>query len=350
MEPLFNAAKIQFTLNDEIGYEGKSSNVYIATDHQFEDELVIKRIAKEDVSDIDEYFKEAKILYATQHQFVAPIHYGCQDDEFIYIAMPLYRNGSLKRRLTDYSLSVREILRYSSHILNGLHHIHSKGLLHLDLKPDNILINDRDEAIITDFGQSVYLNDDGFGKTGYLYYKYFTPEELRDEHASVQSDIYQFGLTLYQAVNGIDHFNQQVPEDPFELQDLTEAGAFPDREDYKYHVPANLRRVINRCLNLEQVERYSSVLALQNELNSVDGNIDWVFEEDGDTLTWAQSLEDEKERIVVVKLNENKKFEMDCFRRNLATNKERRCKGHCVAEENTSTIKSIVQKALRNNW
>ena len=154
MKPIFNSASVNFTKKREIGQEGKNSQVFLAIDHQFDDEIVIKQILKEDFEEVHEYFKEVKILHNSRHHFISRIYYGCQDDDYVYIAMPYYSNGSFKKKLLEYSLTVRQILRYTNHVLTGLHHIHSKGLLHLDLKPDNILLAGDGKIKLTDFGLS----------------------------------------------------------------------------------------------------------------------------------------------------------------------------------------------------
>ena len=63
MKPIFNSASVNFTKKREIGQEGKNSQVFLAIDHQFDDEIVIKQILKEDFEEVHEYFKEVKILH-----------------------------------------------------------------------------------------------------------------------------------------------------------------------------------------------------------------------------------------------------------------------------------------------
>lgn len=97
-----------------------------------------------------------KITEGNAHPNVVQIQYACKDDKNVYIAMPFYKNGSLKSLMTKRMLTAREIIRYAIQFISGVAHIHSKGLLHLDIKPDNILLSDNDEALLSDFGLADY--------------------------------------------------------------------------------------------------------------------------------------------------------------------------------------------------
>ena len=350
MQPLFNRASIDFTCDNEIGQEGKNSKVFLATDHQFDSQIVVKRIDINRFKSVDDYFQEVRKLHQTRHSFVTPVYYGCKDNDYVYIAMPYYAEGSLKAKLQSSNLTIREILRYANHYLTGLNHIHSKGLLHLDLKPDNFLINDRNEAIVSDFGISVHMDEQGFAHPNYMYYKYFTPEELRDEQASIASDIFQIGLTLYQGVNGIEQFNAHMPGTDDAMQEAILNGSFPSRSQYQYHVPVILRQIINKCLNVDQLSRYESVLELLNSLNKIDKIIDWRFESDDSTSTWIEQTDNRKERIVVCRKKDNNMFEVTSLKRNLVSGSEQRRHKHCHSGVPGSQIRSTIQSILRDDW
>jgi serine/threonine protein kinase len=145
-------AELSFHIVDEIGQEGKNSRVFTATDIQLNANIVVKKMIKTDFSSVDDFFLEASFLYLSSHPNVVPIHYACQDTEHIYLAMPYFDKGSLKRKMQGGELSVRDIIVFSTQILSGLNNIHSKKLIHFDVKPDNILFSERGEALLSDFG------------------------------------------------------------------------------------------------------------------------------------------------------------------------------------------------------
>lgn len=149
----YNTAQIVFDLDTEIGQNGRNSQTYTARDHQLDAEIVIKKIEKGKLNSPVEFFDESKALYASSHPNVVPVHYACEDATHIYIAMPFYRNGSVNELITGKFMTVREIVKVGCQVLSGLHNIHSKGLIHFDVKPDNILLSDRGEALISDLGK-----------------------------------------------------------------------------------------------------------------------------------------------------------------------------------------------------
>jgi len=123
--------------------------------------------------------------------------------------MPYYAKGSIKILLSNRFLTVRQIIRYAIQFLTGLHNIHSKKLIHFDVKPDNILISDNDEAMLSDFGLAQPVNLLGIAGQDRLYNKQRPPEAFKYDHFDLRYDIYQVGITLYRMCNGNDIFNNQ---------------------------------------------------------------------------------------------------------------------------------------------
>ena len=196
-----NRAEVKFDLVREIGHEGRNSTVYVVHDIQLDSEIVMKRIKKANFAKPDEFFNEARTLYATSHQNVVPILYACEDDDHVFLALPYLQKGSLKALMSAQNLTVREIVRLGCQLLSGIHNIHSKGLIHFDIKPDNILLSDRGEALLSDFGlaKQMYL---GQAEQTQFYLPIVAPELLTREFHDLRFDIYQFGLTLYRMCCG----------------------------------------------------------------------------------------------------------------------------------------------------
>jgi serine/threonine protein kinase len=156
----YKRAEVTFEPILEIGQEGKNSTVHVVNDPNLNAQLVIKTIPKSSLN-VAEYFSESQILYLSSHPNVVPVHYACEDADSIYIAMPYFQKGSLNVLMSNKSLTVREIIKYACQFLSGLHNIHSKRLIHFDVKPDNILLSDSDEALISDFGLSRHTDYSG---------------------------------------------------------------------------------------------------------------------------------------------------------------------------------------------
>lgn len=272
---------IQFEKISDIGNdEGKNSYVFLARDKQLDEQLVIKQMNKEKFNP-DEYFSEAKMIYANKHPNIVEIQYASQDKDNIYLAMPYYKNGSLNNLAKSRFLSVREIIRYSLDILSALNYIHSRGLLHLDIKPTNILIDDSGKALLTDFGLSKFMDENGIAKQPYNYRFHADPEWYKHEGRTVQSDIYQIGLTMYRLCNGVDILNNQYCNMSITtLKDLEQkviSGIFPDRKYFLPHIPTKLQKVILKSLQVNPRKRYNNVIAMMNDLGTIDNNLDWIF-------------------------------------------------------------------------
>lgn len=193
--------------------EGRNSVVYLARDPQLNSEIVLKKIPLRAFGDVDEYFREARILYANRHPRVAQVLWAASDTNNVYIAMPYYPGGSLNQVLERNSLPVRQVIAYGQNILTGIHYIHTKGFIHFDIKPSNVLRCSDNGVAVSDFGQSRPVDDLGTAKTPPLYHINIPPELFHYSRATVQCDIYQAGLCLYRMVNGNQWLKAQLPLD-----------------------------------------------------------------------------------------------------------------------------------------
>lgn len=281
----YNKAELTFHLADEIGNEGTNSRVFRAHDPQLNAELVIKQIPKQSFSDRTEFYQEAGILHHSGHPHVVPIHYACEDADFVYLAMPYYVRGSLNQLLNTRFLTVREIIKFSSQFLSGLHNIHSKKLIHFDIKPDNILISNQGEALVSDFGLSKPVELNGLAGQDRVYLKMKPPETYVTEDFCIGFDIYQTGLTLYRMCVGNQEFYRQFASyggqanfnrEQFKFD--VRNGRFPIRDDFPEHIPQALITVIKKCLEVEPNNRYKSVIDVINQIAEIDEELlDWQY-------------------------------------------------------------------------
>jgi len=303
----YRKAELTFDVIEEIGQDGQNSRTFVTHDHQLDAEIVTKEILKAKLNSPDEFFSESQALYASAHPNVVQVLYACFDDEHIYVAMPYYRDGSVKDLMASRHLTVREIVTLGAQLLAGLHNIHSKNLIHFDVKPDNILLSPRGEALVSDFGLAKQMNFSGVAAQDRLYGKMIPPEATFKDHFDLRFDIYQVGLTLYRMANGNDHFNSQFeaygPPDGFDRDafryDLRN-GRFPDRSSFLPHIPTTLRNVIKQCLQVDPADRYQSAIDVVNAMAGIDGEcLDWQFQSQANTMVWTKSKEGTEFEIVV---------------------------------------------------
>lgn len=281
------------------GLEGQNSEVYLAYDHQLGAELVAKAIPAANFEHPEEFFAEARMLHDARHPNVVEIKYACRSPDTIYLVMPLYEGGSVNALLQRRLLTVREVVKYGTDFLGGLHHIHVKGLVHFDLKPTNVLIDSSGRAAVTDFGLTKYVNEHGLAEQPRIYETHIPPEALQETHRGAESDIYQAGLTLYRMCSGLADFQRQWDALPtFEAKGraiLT--GTFPDRRAYPPHIPNRLRAAIARALQPNPADRYGAVLDLMNDLARVDEWLDWRYMPDAGVERWELDADTHRKQI-----------------------------------------------------
>lgn len=343
-----HTTELNFETTKEIGQEGKNSQVFLAHDKQLDGEIVVKKIEKSKIVNPTEYYEEAKKLYASSHSNVVKVNYGCSDIDHIYIAMPYYKNGSLKSLIATKNLTIREIIRYSIQFLSGLHHIHSKGLIHFDVKPDNILISDSDEAHLSDFGLTKAMNSFGFASPELIYEKQVPPETFTSSDKTIHFDIYLAGLTIYRLLNGEEYFHRQLHSfsNQSDYIDAITTGTFPNRTDYLPHIPLKLQRVVNKAMNVNIADRHQTVLELINELSDIDENLDWRFNQTSTSHHWERDNGNHTYKVVV-DLTDPRNISILTTKVNNSTAREQRETAHCHNNLTTSNVLSKIKQALK---
>lgn len=340
-------AELNFETLKEIGQEGRNSQVFLAHDKQLDGQIVVKKIEKSKLPNANEYYREAKILYASSHPYVVRVNYGCSDANSIYIAMPFYANGSLKQLIDKKHLSIREVIRYSIQFLSGLNNIHSKGLLHFDIKPDNILLSDSNEALLSDFGLSKAMDNFGFANPDGIYPRQVPPETFTSTQKTFHFDIYLAGLTIYRLLNGNNHYYSQLqfPTQQEYINAIT-SGQFPNRNSYLPHIPLKLQRIVNKALSVNLIDRHQSVLELINELSGVDENLDWVYSNATNVDTWTKEIEEKTYQISLDFSNPNN-MKIESYKTINASGRRTKVGNHSHINLTKSNVLSTLKKALK---
>lgn len=330
--------------------QGCNSKVFRIRDKQLNSEFVLKKIEKASL-DINQLFHEAQILKKCDHPNVAKIQYAGEDSDKIHIdlVMPFYANGSLKEKVTNGNyLSTIDAIRYFIHIFQGLSHIHSQGLIHFDIKPDNIMISDSDEALVADFGLAKYMENYGI-QPDKMYSLHTQPElYVGSKVADYRADIYQAGLTMYRIVNGYDVLSQ--------YRNLTIADilskSYPSRSNYKPHIPLKLKQIINKCIEPNPNDRYKSVIEVINELSSIPKKdiLYWSLTHDTTNLSiWEQIIGNKKiqVRAAVNSSEESDKYVILTKKISLNSHKEQKIKEFCYNGNRKNEFESKLKTIFK---
>ena len=283
--------KLNLKIIRKINSEGVNSALYIVKDEQLNCEMILKQIDKRKLKEYDKYFDESRKVSSLNHPNIIKINYATYDDDYVYITMPYYKNGSLNQILDSRSLTVREIIKYSLDFLSAIYYIHDNNIIHCDIKPNNILIDDKNQAILSDFGSAIRVDFNGYGKLKNVYYKHIAPEQCYTSTVDRKIDIYQIGTTLYRMCNGNEEYDKQLRryKNLTDLKMAISKGKFPVRKKYLPHIPKSLIFIIEKCLEVNKENRYNSVLEILNDLAKVKENLDWKYDKrDRNCFTWIK--------------------------------------------------------------
>ncbi|KMV66923.1 hypothetical protein AI29_16035, partial [bacteria symbiont BFo2 of Frankliniella occidentalis] len=279
-------------------------------------------------------------LYTGSHPNVVQINFAAQDNDNIYISMPYYMNKSLSYRMKHVNFTAREIIRYSIQFLSGLHHIHTKGLMHFDIKPNNLMLSDRDEALLADFGLAEVTDLKLRAAPQMQYTTHIAPEYFTENSFSFTYDIYQAGMTIYRMAVGDEQFTDECNQlfTRGNVESDIRTGIFPSKK-YEPHIPRKLQKVINKCLESNPNDRYQSVLDILNDLSSIDDCcLDWRPVKIQHGKGWEKSSDGYKYTFTVADGN------TECYRLN---SKDQRRKYSAMCQ--TGVNDSMIYRLLNNN-
>lgn len=229
-------------------------------------------------------FESSVLEYLRKSQYIVDIY----DAEFIKngfsIRMEFLENGSIQNLLNKNNfLLTKQIIKISECVLHALEHAHTKQILHLDIKPGNILIKNENIYKLSDFGLANIKNNQGLSNFKKIYTAHYPPEKLskQKDEASEQSDIYMLGVTLYRLINGDSYFLQQFNElqDKKILEKSIISGKFPNRENYLPHANNKFKKIINKCLNIDLEKRYKNVREIRNDFGKLKLKYNWIIKQ-----------------------------------------------------------------------
>ncbi len=220
------------------------------------------------------FSREAKAAAAVLHPNVIPIHSVSSDEKIPYLVMAYIRGGSLQKRLDiEGPLSTVEILRIGSQVAAGLAAAHEQGLVHRDVKPENILLEEGVERItLTDFGLARAVDDASVTQPGTIAGtpQYMSPEQTRGEPIDQQSDLFSLGCVLYALCTGRPPF--RADSSYAVMRQISDESPMPIRE-LNPEIPEWLCTTINKLMAKEKSKRFQSAHEVQEFLESCLGHV-----------------------------------------------------------------------------
>lgn len=253
-----------------IGHGGMGA-VYEAHDRELDRQAAIKIIRKEMAQDpeILRRFKQ-ELLLARQisHRNVVRIYDIGECDGTKFISMEYVQGRDLAQVIEETGpLPPARVANIAVQICKALKAAHTERVVHRDLKPQNIVIDENDRVCVMDFGIARSLEQSGMTQTGAIVgtLQYMSPEQAKGETIDQRSDLYACGLILYELLTGVGAFKGDTPL--ASLYRRTQERAVPPAQiDPK--VPAALSAIVTRCLEPDPAKRYQSALEVLVDLDA----------------------------------------------------------------------------------
>lgn len=283
---------------------GQFGDVYSAVD-QVHGNVAVKIIAQKiGQSDADwdekktEFLREAQNLAAAEHQNVVPVyHLGeSPDGKSIRYCMKLCPGGSLQAQYEFGPMTLSQVRNAGTESLLGLGALHARGMIHRDIKPGNILIDENGVALLGDFG--LVTDNLIFGYADEAGYNDHLAFEVWEQGiTSAKSDIWAFGMTIYRLLHGNNWYSEsELP------RRVIADGDFREKLKWLPHVPQRWRRAIRSMMHDDTDRRCQNVAQAQAAFSSLPITPDWICEFDGKQVRWHRQL---GRRIVRVEWNRN---------------------------------------------
>src|SRR6185369_7056566 len=291
MKPLPAETIAHYRILEPIGAGGMGA-VYKAYDNKLQRVVALKLLPSEYVSQQDRrrrFFQEARAASALNHPHILTIYEVGEDDGKPYIAMEYVEGETLRQKIKNNGLQLRETLDIAIQIAAGLARAHELGIIHRDLKPENLMLNRDGYAKILDFGLAKLVAEreralvaDSEQKTlirgvetqsGTLMgtVNYMAPEQLLGQRVDRRCDVFSFGVVLCEMLTGdapfvhdnrIDTMHAILHRDP----------RFPT--DGRVELPFDLQRILGKALAKSPKDRYQTITELADELKTIKRDLD----------------------------------------------------------------------------
>jgi serine/threonine-protein kinase len=251
---------------------GGMADVWSARDKRLARTVAVKTIAGDlsnDMNPIQLFEREAQTIAALEHPHILPIYEFGEFDNQLYIVMRYVSGGSLEDLLEKGPLSVEETLRVVRAVGQALDYAHQSKVIHLDLKPSNILLDSYQSPYLADFGLATMLGPEGRAQNpGSGTLLYMAPEQLTADMLDSRADIYSFAILVFHMLTGQLPFDGAIP---LAIRQLQSGDSMPDVTQLRPGLPELVNVVLQHASMLDIGSRAESLKDVMNQLEQVLG-------------------------------------------------------------------------------
>ena len=261
---------------------GGMANVYKGRDVRTGNQIAVK-VLKEEFLDNEELVRrfknESKAISILNHPNIVKVYDVSVTDQLQYIVMEYIDGITLKEYLKQRNgaLTWKEVVHFATQVLSALDHAHSKGIVHRDVKPQNIMLQADGSIKMMDFGiarfsraQSQTVSDKAIGSVHYI-----SPEQAKGDHTDARTDIYSVGVMMYEMLSGKLPFDgtgavsiaiMQISEKPKPLAEVAP------------NIPVGLRQITEKAMEKDPADRYQSAQEMLDAIAAFRRNPSISFE------------------------------------------------------------------------
>jgi tRNA A-37 threonylcarbamoyl transferase component Bud32/tetratricopeptide (TPR) repeat protein len=274
LDRLKAALSDRYRIERELG-SGGMATVYLAEDLKHDRKVAVKVLRPELAAALgpERFHQEIKIAANLTHPHILPLHDSGDADGFLYYVMPHIEGESLREKLAhEGELPISEAVRILRDVVDALSHAHKHGVVHRDIKPDNVLLSER-HALVTDFGVAKAVSEAtgahklttegvALGTPAYM-----SPEQAAaDKHIDHRADIYAVGALAYELLTGRPPFTGNTPQEVLSAQ-VTQAPEPVTK--HRATVPPALAQVVMKCLEKKAADRWQTAEELLPQLEAL---------------------------------------------------------------------------------
>jgi serine/threonine-protein kinase len=266
----------RYELEELVGTGGMSS-VYKALDTLLERNVALKILHVQYTADddfVERFKREARVVAQLSHPNIVTVIDRGEDDGRQFIVFEYIDGENLKELVVRRGrLSVRDALELSLQVARGLAFAHENGLVHRDVKPQNVLLHGDGQAKVTDFGIARTLDVDGVTQTGTVLgtSNYIAPEQASGQPVDAKTDVYSLGVVLYELLAGDVPF----PGENFVAVAMKHVNEPPPNLlDVRRNLPLRVAAAVDRALEKDPEHRFPTMSAFASELEACIAGLD----------------------------------------------------------------------------
>ena len=261
-------ARLQVALGDAYRIErelggGGMSRVFLAHETALKRQVVVKVLPPEMAAgvNIERFRREVELAASLQHPHIVPLLSAAASGDLLYYTMPLVEGESLRTKLgREGELPVSETIRILADVADALAYAHAHGVVHRDVKPDNVLISGK-HAVVTDFGVSKAVSASSGGSLTSVGVAlgtpaYMAPEQAAaDPHVDHRADLYALGVLGYEMLTGRPPFTAATPQATLAAQVTKKPEPVTTHREA---IPPALNALVMRCLEKHPADRWQT--------------------------------------------------------------------------------------------